>query len=112
MSERRFSLEALRVIVSDRVTRSSLRTVAAEVGVNHGSIHNFLNGTRPQRRVLRALDDWAARSDGSALESALSVLLAAFPEDEREAAAQRMRGVIAELHRSVGVEPPPWTGGE
>ena len=54
--------EALRPIVRDAVNRTSLRKVASEIGVSHGTLHNFLEkGFVPYGDTLTKIERWASR---------------------------------------------------
>ena len=60
-SPREQRAERLRPIVREAVEKTSLRHVAAEAGVSHTLISNFLDGSLPQPQSLRKLEEWAER---------------------------------------------------
>jgi len=53
---------ALRPIVEEAVKRTSLRKVAKDIGVSHGTLHNFLEkGYVPYGDTLTKIERWASR---------------------------------------------------
>jgi len=54
----RVSLETLRVAARERVAGSSLRLVAAEIGIQHDALARFLRGSRPYGRTVAKLQAW------------------------------------------------------
>lgn len=56
--DRRVPLETLRAAASERVAGSSLRQVAAEIGIQHDALSRFVHGSRPYGRTVAKLLAW------------------------------------------------------
>ena len=78
----------LRPVVDAAVKRSSLRSVAAQIGISHGTLHNFLEkGFVPYNETLDKIEQWAARVGGSAfgleIEPEAEVMIGSFDDVAR-----------------------------
>ena len=56
--DRRVSLETLRAAARERVSRSSLRQVATEIGIDHHALNRLVHGSRPYGRTIEKLQAW------------------------------------------------------
>lgn len=81
----------LRDAVRHAVEATSLRAVAAQIGLTHHSVRNFLNGSSPHASNVRKLREWYVREAASApepstdtVEAALSILTEATGRQARE----------------------------
>ena len=68
--DRQAEADRLRPIVKAAVDRTSLRHVAEEVAVSHGTILNFLKGEVPADKTLTKLASWADGGEDPATYSA------------------------------------------
>jgi hypothetical protein len=109
-------LDVLRDFVRSQAELTSLRQVAAEVGLGRTTLHSFINGeTTPHPRVRRMLGLWYLQKLDQAPDidvarpyvSALDILLAEVPEDRRRAAQESMLDLLATSHSEAG-EVPRW----
>lgn len=107
-------LEVLREFARSQAEATSIRAVAEEVGIGRSTLNKFVLGrTNPQPRVRRLLALWYLETVDRAHDidvarpyaSALHVLLADLPPDQREAAA---RGLVNVLVRVYGEAVPRW----
>jgi hypothetical protein len=105
----------LREAVRRAVEATSLRAVAAQIGLTHHSVRNFLNGSSPHASNVRKLREWYVREAASApepsaesVEAALSILTETLPEDRRESIGRKMLEMLREEHTASGVRLPRW----
>jgi hypothetical protein len=112
---RTIPLEALREFARDESERSSLRQVAAEVGLGRSTLHKFIQQrTSPHPRVRRLLALWylrerAAAADRAAVEAfagAAELLVGAFPEASREDARRELVEFVERLYPRHGLPAP------
>ena len=108
-------VEAIRHAAGVAVEATSLRSVAAQVGMSPTGLRHFLNGRTPYSATLRKLTAWFVRHEAErqgfsapVAQASLSVLLEAIPEGAREAAAADLLGWLAAEHQRRKTEPPPW----
>lgn len=118
-SDRPVSVDVLRAAVAEAVGRSSLRSVAAAVGMTHGGLTKFLEGSPPREATVRKLTVWYLREAAAggivsreAVAAALSVLLAGIPERDRDAAARQVLATVRKVHADAGVRVPGELAGE
>lgn len=115
MEYRAVSVETLREFARDRAELTSVRQVAAEVGLGRTTLHNFISGdTTPHPRVRRLLALWYLREKDNQkafspadFASALTILLGELPAEQRAQATAALVDRIAALYASVGVAMPP-----
>lgn len=116
MEYRAVSVETLREFARDRAELTSVRQVAAEVGLGRTTLHNFISGdTTPHPRVRRLLALWYLREKDKQQKgfapadfaSALAILLDELPAEQRAEATATLVDRIAALYASVGVAIPP-----
>jgi hypothetical protein len=111
------SVDVLRESVRRAVAASTLRTVAAQIGVTHRTAGKFLAGTPPQEKTLRKLREWYVRHAGEernvsteTVGAALALLTDGLPEKYREGAERDVLDVLRKAHRAAGTKPPRWIG--
>ncbi len=116
MDHRAVPLEVLRDFVRSQTELSSIRQVAAEVGLGRTTLHSFINGeTNPHPRVRRVLALWYLQQLEQAPDidvarpyvSALDILLADVPEEKRREAQQSLLEFLAQTHEG-GEAAPRW----
>lgn len=119
MDHRAVPLDVLREFARDEAERSSLRQVAASLGLGRTTLQKFIAAeTTPHPRVRRlvALRYLESRGQGKseperiplAVTSAFGVLLETIPEARRRAAVTNLAGVLERLHAESGSPPPGW----
>lgn len=108
-------VEDLRRFARDQAELTSIRQVAAEVGLGRTTLHKFIAGeTMPHPRIRRLLALWYLRrhvpaADDAAVRpyrSALDVLLSGLPDEARPRAASDVLDVLARGHAPG--ERPAW----
>lgn len=57
----RFGIEGVREFAQQRVEATSLRAVAAEIGMSNSGLHSFLRGGEPYNHVRKKLIAWFMR---------------------------------------------------
>jgi hypothetical protein len=116
MDHRAVPLEVLRDFVRSQTELSSIRQVAAEVGLGRTTLNAFINAeTNPHPRVRRVIALWYLQKLEQAPDidvarpyvSALEILLADVPEDRKREAQQSLLELLGETHAAVG-EAPRW----
>jgi hypothetical protein len=109
-------VEAMRRFAQDQAELTSIRQVAAEIGLGRTTLHKFVAGeTMPHPRVRRLLALWYLRrhgqgADGESLRpyaSALQILLGGVPDEVRARATDEVLDVLRRGY-AAGGEPPPW----
>lgn len=114
MDHRAVPLEVLRDFVRSQTELSSIRQVAAEVGLGRTTLHSFVNGeTNPHPRVRRVLALWYLQELEQAPDidvarpyvSALEILLADVPDEKKREAQQRLLEFLAQTHEAGGAAP-------
>lgn len=81
------SVEEVRAVVRDAVEGSSVRRVAAEIGLPHGTVASFLKGSQPYGRTMEKLRAWYEGQAGEVLRLRQEV--------------ERLRKRVAELEREL-----------
>ena len=56
--DRRVPLETIRAAARERAAGSSLRQVAAEIGIHHDALRRFVHGSQPYGRTVAKLLAW------------------------------------------------------
>jgi hypothetical protein len=114
---RSIPVEELRRFTQDQAELTSIRQVAAEVGVGRTTLHKFAAGeTTPHPRVRRLLGLWylrrtrEARQEASAAPyaAAMEILLSSLPAEARQAAATELLSLVEARYAASGAERPPW----
>lgn len=93
------------------MARSSVRRVAAVVGITFQTLAEFLNGARPQPRTRRKILDYYARNveaHGPGNRDAALHLLRSIPATTRRDAERELAAMLATLHEKYGASPPSW----
>jgi hypothetical protein len=108
-------IEPVREFARDRAEQSSIRTLAADIGLGHSTVHNFLGGAAPHPRVRRQLVEWYLSRTGQSPEyseqaytAALDVLLGPLPPGSRPRARQNMLAALERTHAELGIPVPDW----
>jgi hypothetical protein len=110
--------DVLRAALRHAVARSSLRTVAEQVGLTHRGLQLYITGeSRPREATTRKLREWYVReasaqsgADESTVRAAIDVLLGGLPEGQKDRAAARLMDVVRQAFSEAKMEPPQWTG--
>jgi transcriptional regulator with XRE-family HTH domain len=105
-AERAVPVTVLRDAVRLRVEGSTLRAVAAEVGLSFSGLRSFLAGTKPHPRTLEKLQAWfegLSEDDQVAffLQGTFFGLITDFPEEVWQLYSQERRLALAELALSM-----------
>lgn len=101
----------LREALSRRRTATSLRVVAAEVGLNATTVLQLLRGSvRPRPTTLHKLRAWYAGQPAHAPEqAALDTLLGRIPHGPHRArAAEMVRTALRLGYEAAGLRVPGW----
>ena len=95
---------------------TSLRSVAAAIGMSAPGLQHFLNGGSPLRPTLRKLVKWyaghvrtAGKNSDDELRAVVALLLTYFPPQQQEQAGSEVMQVIARYapQRLAGSEGAP-----
>lgn len=115
INPRDIPIEPVREYARDRAEQTSIRHLAADVGLGHSTVHNFLNGAAPHPRVRRKLVEWYLARTGQAPEyaeetyaAALEVLVRQLPAENREQARAGLVRALRDMHHELGLPVPPW----
>ena len=103
-------IDRVREYAAVAANRTSLRTLAPEIGLGHSTLHNFLGGAAPHPRVRTALCKWYLRETGAGedVRAALETLSAYFPAEVRPDVQQALLGTMAESFRKLDMQAPDW----
>ena len=90
-------VERLREAATRSVVATSLRQVAAEIGMSLTGLRKFLDGPRPYSATVRKLERWYVTHEtrkvtAAAVISAIEVLIQHLPPAKRPAAVLRILG--------------------
>jgi hypothetical protein len=104
------AVTAVREFAQDAVERSSIRDQAAQIGIGHSTLANFLNGANPHPRIRRRLGEWylLLHGDASMPAAALAELTRTLPADALAAARRAILAALEQAHRDAGVDLPTW----
>lgn len=110
--------DTLRAALRLQIQNSSLRRVAAEVGLSPTGLSTFVGGRPSRSGTLLRLSDWylqeLADDEGTfsvppdAAAAAALLLLRHLPPELRPRAAAELVRTIDEASRDAGVPAPPW----
>lgn len=56
--DRRSRLERLRALARERVDKTSLRNVAADIRIEYSALNRFLKGSKPRAITMARLEEW------------------------------------------------------
>lgn len=108
-------IDPVREYARDRAEQTSIRHLAADIGLGHSTVHNFLNGAAPHPRVRRRLVEWYLARTGQAPEyaqetysAALEVLVRELPAEDRDRARAGIVRSLVAMHEELGIPAPPW----
>jgi hypothetical protein len=110
-----FRLDALREAVRRRVNETSIRAVAAEIGMSPSGLHVLLGGSRPHPTTREKLLSWyleeRQRTQGDPefsaddVDAAMRLLVRYVQADGRESArARRLHEVVRRIQTESGVD--------
>jgi hypothetical protein len=116
--ERDAEIEFLREALRRRVEQTSVRHVAAEVGMSHGGVYNLVmgRGSAPYGKTLAKLRNWYlrgwARGGGeltlTAARYLIEEMLGTIPRRIRARAGLELMSTLKELYRRHGAPTPAW----
>lgn len=114
--ELRLSLDAIRREAQLACEASSLRSVAAQVGMTPMGLRGFIRGENaPQPRTVRKLTAWyarrmqAVRPEGEeATRASLISLATLYPPADRARVERLFLDLMEEQFRACGMAPPAW----
>lgn len=97
---------------------SSLRSVAAQVGMTPMGLRGFIRGENaPQPRTVRKLTAWYARrmqalrpGGEEATRASLIALATLYPPADRSRVEKLFLDLMEDQFRESGMPPPPWFG--
>lgn len=109
-------IEQLRAAAQERVAETTLRTAAAEIGMEHSGLNKLLQGTRPRPSTVRKLTTWYLRRAAAGeldlppeIAAAVTVLLVKhLPEREQVDTAEQILAVIRKQTVAAGLPLPDW----
>lgn len=113
--------DRVREYANERVNGSSLRVLAYQIGINHSTLHNFIEGARPHARTRAALGAWYVEQTGdegrpgavetrgeAGLRAALTLLGAFYPPEYRASTRRRFAAFLVKEAGQSGVPVPAW----
>jgi hypothetical protein len=104
--------ERFRAAVRDAIARSTLRTVAKDVGMSPSGLQNFLNGTNPYGKTRERLRVWYFREAGFSsfgVEDAAYILrrlVGTLPAPDHGVAG--VLDAVESAYRRAGMYAPEW----
>ena len=113
----REEIELLRAALRRRTEETSVRQVAAEAGMSHGGVHNFVTrGDSPYGKTLAKLRAWylhQAAAGGEPLSAAaagylIEQMLAPIAPREQRAARGEILNALDTVYRKYSTSPPAW----
>ena len=114
-------VEVLLEAARQRIATSTLRQVAAEVGMEHSGLNKLLKqDQRPRPSTVRKLTEWylklAAAGELAVQQdvgnAALAVLVRHLPVHRRESAIRQIVELLQTVTAREGVPAPDWLQGE
>ncbi|HET7460880.1 MAG TPA: hypothetical protein VFJ82_06520 [Longimicrobium sp.] len=110
--------DVLRAALRDALEKSSLRTVAEQVGLTHRGLKLYITGvSRPRAATARKLREWYVReasahagADETTARAAINVLLGGLPEGQKGRAAAKVIEAVRQAFSEAKMEPPDWIG--
>jgi hypothetical protein len=106
-----WDIEAIREYVADKAERSSIRAAAEAIGVQHSTLHSFIQGAMPHPRIRRVLVAWYAfdtSGEGAPWRDAVDVLVWGLPLDQQPVAERVLLDALAGVYHASSLEPPAW----
>lgn len=108
-------LAAIRLLVCEQIDETSLRHVAAQIGISPTTLRKFADGDDVLHYVTRRkLEYWFGRNAPppvlkvTVLGDVLNQLVEELPPDEQPRARRAVLDELARLYRDNGVAPPDW----
>jgi hypothetical protein len=105
-------LERYRLALEAAIARTSLRTVAAAIGMSPTGLSEFIAGTRPYARTVERVRRWYQRYAGlDAVQSEeiaadLRRIVGTLPDPDNGVA--NLLEAVERSYRSAGLAPPDW----
>ena len=111
-------VDVLREAVRARSEATSMRAVAAELGLSLGFVQDFIAGAQPRSRTLRAVTAWYVRHraeagdglDADTMRAVLALLLEPVPVKARGKARNAFLDALERIYRDAGGLVPRWVG--
>lgn len=102
-------VEVLREAARERVTSSSLRIAAAEIGMSWKGLELFVGGTRPHPATVRKLTEWYLRRAAlneeeptrEMIAAAVAVIVRQLPLAYREGATKQLNELMQSMERLI-----------
>lgn len=116
-ASRAIDVTKLRAAVQHKVDSTSLRSVAAEMGMSPSGLRSFLIGGDPYSQTRQRLLAWYVKEaanhtyevvDTDAAHAALEILVSHLPVAAREAVTATLRAELAAQTKSLRVPLPKW----
>lgn len=109
-------IDQLRRALQRRISETSFRVVASEVGMSPSGLHSFLGGTSPQYSTIRKVTTWYVRearrapdeSGVATVRAAVGLLVEHLPGSTQSAAAEEILKVVRRLTEQHNTPPPNW----
>jgi hypothetical protein len=113
---KRFGLTRVRELADKRVSASSLRAVAEDIGMSFSGLRKFLAGSDPHPGTVKKLTAWyvrsrvsgppqpkpSARPERAEIDAAIQLLIEFARADEREEVRlRRIREIVERLKAGV-----------
>lgn len=101
VAERPAEVAALRAALREAVEASSLRAVAAEIGMSFNGLRSFIAGgsRKPQAATVQKVRHWYGKTRGASLEQRLLSALLNLSAAERRKLPAGIREYVEELRR-------------
>src|SRR4051812_23255204 len=105
-------LERYKLALKAAIARSSLRAVAAAVGMSPTGLSEFIEGTRPYARTVERVRRWYQRHAGldasrpEEIASELRRIVGTLPDPDTGVA--NLLEAVERSYRSSGLTPPAW----
>lgn len=112
MQPQMHSIETIRATLRRRVSTTSLRGIAREVGMSPTGLSNFLGGTEPHHGTVGKLEEWYLEHAGvdddqtaTRAATALRMLTSHLPAERARVAETMILDVIAQISEGIDL---PW----
>lgn len=110
--------DVLRAALRRAAEETTLRGVAAQVGMTHAGLQRYIEGkTRPREATQRKLREWYLREAGSwtgvdegTARAAIAVLLEGLPPAAQDRAVAELAAAVRDAYERVKISPPGWLG--
>lgn len=111
----RFGIKGVRELARERVEQSSLRAVAAEIGMSNSGLYSFLQGGEPYSAVRKKLVAWFTRMrhpesrpiPAAEIDAAASLLAAYIRQAAPAGRERRFMQIFEQIAAEGEIELPP-----